>query len=162
MSKAKEIIAAFEDCKLKAYQDTAGIWTIGYGHTGRVLKGQTITQEQADLLLEADLETARQKAEKYVMVSLNPDEWAAVTSQAFNLKSYKKLIEHLNNSKELYKKKSLLYVYDVKKNKLPGLMIRRICERLLFEGREWRAVKTDLQRTPKVAYIEKVQKELFS
>jgi lysozyme len=162
MSKAAEIVARFEGCRLKAYQDTAGIWTIGYGHTGRVQPKQVITREQADLLLEADLEIARQKAEKYVMVSLNPDEWAAIISQAYNLRSYKALIEHLNKDKELYKRKTLLYIYDVKKNKLPGLMIRRTCERLLFEGREWKGIADELQRNPKVAYIEQVQKELFS
>ena len=28
-----ELIKLFEGCRLKAYQDIAGIWTIGFGHT---------------------------------------------------------------------------------------------------------------------------------
>ena len=27
-------IKKFESCRLTAYQDAAGVWTIGYGHTG--------------------------------------------------------------------------------------------------------------------------------
>ena len=29
-------IKKFESCRLTAYQDAAGVWTIGYGHTGSV------------------------------------------------------------------------------------------------------------------------------
>ena len=28
------LIKEFEGCKLEAYPDFGGIWTIGYGHTG--------------------------------------------------------------------------------------------------------------------------------
>lgn len=38
------LIKRFEGCRLTAYQDSIGIWTIGYGHTSGVAKGQTITQ----------------------------------------------------------------------------------------------------------------------
>ena len=33
---AFEKIKEFEGCKLQAYQDAAGVWTIGYGHTYNV------------------------------------------------------------------------------------------------------------------------------
>ena len=39
---------------LKAYEDTGGVLTIGYGHTGSVKKGLVITKERADSLLEED------------------------------------------------------------------------------------------------------------
>ena len=39
----------FEGCRLTAYQDQVGVWTIGYGHTGTdVTPGLTITQQQAE------------------------------------------------------------------------------------------------------------------
>lgn len=42
-------IKRFEGCKLTAYQDIVGVWTIGYGETGPyVVKGLTITKAQAD------------------------------------------------------------------------------------------------------------------
>lgn len=49
------LIKGYEKCRLKAYQDTKGVWTIGWGNTfysanKPVKKGDTITQEQADTL----------------------------------------------------------------------------------------------------------------
>ncbi|MFT0214133.1 lysozyme [Pseudomonas sp. F1_0610] len=46
---------AWEGCKLAAYQDSVGVWTIGYSHTRTAKKGMTITQEQADALLLEDI-----------------------------------------------------------------------------------------------------------
>ncbi len=52
---AAALIQVFEGLKLEAYQDSGGVWTIGYGHTGpEVVKGLTITAEQAEVLLRAD------------------------------------------------------------------------------------------------------------
>lgn len=49
----------FEGLRLGAYQDVAGIWTVGYGHTGAdVRAGLTITEAQAETLLLADLADA--------------------------------------------------------------------------------------------------------
>ena len=44
------LIKQFEGCRLSAYQCAAGVWTIGYGHTTGVKKGQRITQTQAESL----------------------------------------------------------------------------------------------------------------
>ena len=38
-----DLIKSFEDCRLTAYQDSVGVWTIGYGHTNGVYAGMTIT-----------------------------------------------------------------------------------------------------------------------
>jgi lysozyme len=43
---------------LTAYQDTKGIWTIGYGHTQGVQDGQVISFDIAEHLLRKDLEVA--------------------------------------------------------------------------------------------------------
>lgn len=45
-----------EGCKLTAYQDSVGVWTIGYGHTAGVKRGDRITQQQADDFLRSDLQ----------------------------------------------------------------------------------------------------------
>ena len=58
MKASNELIQAikrFESCALTAYQDTAGVWTIGYGHTAGVKKGDRITQYQAEQFLKEDL-----------------------------------------------------------------------------------------------------------
>lgn len=52
---AIDLIKKYEGCKLTAYQDSVGVWTIGYGSTrignNPVKEGDTITQAQADQLL---------------------------------------------------------------------------------------------------------------
>ena len=50
----RQAIEGFEGLRLTAYQDSVGVWTIGYGHTP-AQAGQTITQEQADNILASDL-----------------------------------------------------------------------------------------------------------
>ena len=50
-----DAIKKFEGCVLTAYQDTAGVWTIGYGHTNGVKKGDKITAYQAEQFLKEDL-----------------------------------------------------------------------------------------------------------
>ena len=51
-SDAVNLIKQYEGLRLTAYQDSVGIWTIGYGTTTingvAVYEGQTITQAQAD------------------------------------------------------------------------------------------------------------------
>ena len=56
-------LKSFEDCKLSAYKDSAGVWTIGYGHTTGVKSGMKITQEEADFFFAEDVKSI---AEKYV------------------------------------------------------------------------------------------------
>ena len=57
--KSSDILINFikrtEGCKLAAYQDSVGVWTIGYGHTAGVRRGDRITQQQADAFLRSDL-----------------------------------------------------------------------------------------------------------
>ena len=43
-----QLLKDFEGCRLKAYQDVAGIWTIGYGETKGVKAGDVWTQEYAE------------------------------------------------------------------------------------------------------------------
>ncbi len=50
-----ESLKGFEGCRLTAYRDSAGVWTIGYGHTRIAKKGLHITQRKADDLLREDL-----------------------------------------------------------------------------------------------------------
>ena len=82
------LIKQFEGCRLVAYQCSAGVWTIGYGHTAGVKKGMTITQAQAEEFLKQDCE----KFEKYVnntayvpiTESLNQNQFDALVSFTYN------------------------------------------------------------------------------
>ena len=44
-----------ETLRMSAYQDTAGVWTIGYGHTKGVRRGDRCTAFQAEQWLREDL-----------------------------------------------------------------------------------------------------------
>lgn len=52
-----ELIKKFEGCRLKAYKDPVGVWTIGYGHTVGVTEGMKITKAMADEYLRQDVQT---------------------------------------------------------------------------------------------------------
>lgn len=79
------IIKHFEGLKLKAYKCPAGIWTIGYGHTGPdVLPGLVITEARADELLAADLARFEAGVADLAKVA-NDNQFAALVSFAFNL-----------------------------------------------------------------------------
>ena len=59
-----EAIKKFESCRLTAYQDSVGVWTIGYGHTKDVKKGDHITAFQAEQFLREDLRKFEAIADK--------------------------------------------------------------------------------------------------
>ena len=50
-----EALKRFEGLRLAAYKCPAGAWTIGYGHTAGVKRGDTVTEAQAERLLRQDL-----------------------------------------------------------------------------------------------------------
>lgn len=75
-----KLIMEFEGCRLAAYQCSAGVWTIGYGHTAGVYKGMTITQAQAEEYLKQDVA----KFEKYVNNATYVPITAALTQNQFD------------------------------------------------------------------------------
>lgn len=77
---------SMEGCKLVAYQDQVGVWTIGYGHTGPdVFEGLVITQGYADKLLEKDVQLAVDSVNKLVAVSITQNQFDALVDFVFNL-----------------------------------------------------------------------------
>lgn len=132
------LIKFFEGFRRKAYQDTAGIWTIGYGHTKNVSPDMIITETKGEELLREDLVASANRFNRVVNVEYSQNEYDALMSQAFNLRSFEKLARYFNQDKNLWKTKTLLYCKDIKGNFLKGLKVRRISERLVSEGRDWK------------------------
>ena len=64
-----DAIKKFEGVSLKAYKDSAGVWTIGYGHTKDVKAGDKITQYQAEQFLKEDLQKFEAIANKVKRIS---------------------------------------------------------------------------------------------
>lgn len=91
LEEVKALIRQFEGLQLSAYKCPAGIWTIGYGHTGAdILPGQTISQKQADDLLNSDInrcsaQLLRLLREQRPSVQLSDPRQAALVSFIFNL-----------------------------------------------------------------------------
>lgn len=79
-----ELIKRMEGCRLAAYQDVAGVWTVGYGHTAGVKRGQKITQAQAEAFLLADCQSAANAVDK-LKRDFNDNQRDALISFAFNL-----------------------------------------------------------------------------
>ena len=82
------LIKSFEGCKLTAYQDVAGIWTIGYGHTRGVTAGMVFTQQQADQALADDLLSTETSVDRAVQaVTTTDNRFAAMVSLTYNIGS---------------------------------------------------------------------------
>ena len=82
---ALDLIKQCEGLRLTSYKCPAGVWTIGYGHTGNVQEGHTITEAQAEQLLLADLEESQEAVERLVRVEMTDGEYGAFVSFVFNI-----------------------------------------------------------------------------
>lgn len=80
-----ELIKSFEGFSAYPYQDSAGVWTIGYGHTKKVNSWSSpVTEEEAGDLLRADLADAEADVEAQITAALNDNQFAALVSLVFN------------------------------------------------------------------------------
>ena len=129
------LIKQFEGCRLTAYQCSAGVWTIGHGHTAGVYKGMKITQAQADAFLKQDIA----KFEKYInnpsyvpfTDKLNQNQFDALVSFAFNLGQGN--VKKLCIGRVMNQIPSAMQQYCKAAGKtLPGLQRRRKAEAALY------------------------------
>lgn len=129
------LVKNFEGCRLVAYLDPVGVWTIGYGHTSGVYSGQRITSDQAEQLLRTDLGSAEKAVSSYDHIyNWNENEFSALVSFTFNCGSgsLKNLLKSGSRTKAEIAKAILLYNKGVNGKTLPGLTRRRRAERALF------------------------------
>lgn len=83
-----QLTEQFEGCRLTAYQDQVGRWTIGYGHTAGVKPGDTCSMQQAEVMLYADIAWAVTFVNHVVTIpSLTQGEFDALVDFTFNLGS---------------------------------------------------------------------------
>lgn len=133
-----DLVKQFEGCRLEAYPDPAtggAPWTIGWGHTEGVNPGMKITQHQADVMLQSDLDLIGRHVEAYAP-ACSSNEHAALCSFAYNL-GLNRLAQSgllaefiggdINSAADLFLR------YDMAGGKhMPGLQARRQAERALF------------------------------
>lgn len=100
-----EFIKSFEGLETDAYQDPAGIWTIGYGHTSAELtadcenpqrvpesmfwtrgsRGIVLRSAMAVPLLQSDLVPRETAVSRLVDVPINQNQFDALVSLVFNI-----------------------------------------------------------------------------
>ena len=135
------LIKKFEGCELEAYQCSAGVWTIGYGHTKDVEEGDTISKDQAEEMLVEELHEYENYVNEYVNVALSQNQFDALVSWVYNLGPAN--LKSSTMLKVLNEGKYEDVPYQMKRwNKaggkvLDGLVRRREAEALLYQGREW-------------------------
>jgi lysozyme len=83
----RQLIEGFEGCRLEPYQDSVGVWTIGYGHTGDDCYAgcDPISQQQADQLLAWDLKRFEDGVNSMVIDQTSQQQFDAMVSFAYNL-----------------------------------------------------------------------------
>ncbi|MEX0582236.1 MAG: lysozyme [Sneathiella sp.] len=84
-SRGADFIKSFEGNRLTAYDDGTGVMTIGYGHTGDVKVGETITQAQADSYFMEDVKGAVAAVNSAVKVNLTQGQFDALVSFTYNV-----------------------------------------------------------------------------
>ena len=84
-SKGLQLIKEFEGLRLTSYFCAANVLTIGYGSTGSHVKpGMTITENEAEKLLQKDLVRFEDSVNTLVKVPLTQGQYDALVSFAFN------------------------------------------------------------------------------
>ena len=131
-----DLITSFEGCELTAYQDTGGVWTIGYGHTAGVYPGMVITQAQAVEFLRQDVKGAENTVNSKVTYSITQNMFDALVSLTFNIGptafSNSTLLRLLNQGDINGPADQFdVWIYD---NHViqPGLVRRRAAEKAMF------------------------------
>lgn len=134
---ASEIIRAHEGCRLTAYPDKGGVWTIGWGHTGPdVHQGLSWTQAQADAVLRTDTAAAAERVSSLTSASLSDRQAAALISLTFNIGGHQfagsTLLARVNARDWIGAAHQFIAWDHVDHAEDKGLLIRRLEEAALF------------------------------
>lgn len=149
----RDLIKHFEACRLAAYRDAAGVWTIGWGSTRGVTPGLTLTQAEADRRFEEDLAPVETAVASLVRVPLTDGQFAALVSFVFNCGAgtlrTSTLLRLLNGGDYACVPAELRRFRFAHGKPLKGLAVRRAAEAALWLGHApIKAAKPDSPETP--------------
>ena len=143
-SEGLALIKKFEGCELTAYKCAAGVWTIGYGHIKGVYEGQTITQSEAESMLQHEMKEYEGYINSAVTVSLSQNQFDALVSWVFNLGNGNlraSTLLKVVNAEDYEGVPAQIKRWNKAGGKvLQGLIRRREAEALLWQGKEWENV----------------------
>lgn len=136
--KGVEVTKHFEQCRLNAYQDQGGVWTIAWGHTRGVGPGLTCMQVQADAWLDEDNLIASHYVNLLVKVTLTQGEFDALVDFVVNLGGHafatSSLLKLLNEGKFTEAAAQFDKWDHVGAKEVAGLLRRREAETEEFEA----------------------------
>jgi len=138
-----DLIKRFEDFRARAYQDSAGVWTIGYGTTAgagvKVRPGMTISRAQAEEYLRDHLQQVERAVDRLVTVPLEQHEFDALVSFVYNVGggafAKSTLRRKLNAGDRKAAANEFLRWNKAGGKVLKGLKRRRAAERRMFLGK---------------------------
>ncbi|TAL80281.1 MAG: lysozyme [Beijerinckiaceae bacterium] len=142
-SRGRAFIGVQEGLRLKAYRDSGGVWTIGYGHTSmagapHVQSGMRITKGEADAILARDLLKYEAEVMREVKLPLVQCQFDALVSFTYNCGegSLRKAVffAHLNSGNVAAVPHVMLEFDTAAGRVLPALVRRRKAEAAMFEG----------------------------
>lgn len=135
------LIKKFEGCELASYQDSVGVWTIGYGHTKGIKEGMSITQDEANQMLEEELPEYEGYINELVTTELEQCEYDALVAWVYNLGPTNlresTLLRILNEGDKEGVPAQIKRWNKAGGQTLNGLVRRREAEALLFQNEAW-------------------------
>lgn len=136
------LIMRWEGLVLTAYQDVAGVWTIGYGHSERAplppkpYYGMTITADEAERILAQDLEHFASQIRPLFKRTPTPNQFGAMLSLAFNIGvgafAKSTCLRRFNEGNVEGAAEALTWFNKAGGRKVQGLVNRRADEKKLF------------------------------
>ncbi|BCZ42668.1 TPA: lysozyme [Serratia marcescens] len=136
-----ELIKRFEGLELEAYQDSVGVWTIGYGWTQtvdgkKIAPGMRIDQATAERLLKCGVVQYEQGVNQLVKVRITQGQFDALVSFSYNLGlrslSTSTLLRKLNDGDKQGAADEFGRWVNAGGKRLDGLVTRRAAERRMF------------------------------
>lgn len=134
------LIKRYEGCRLKAYKDSVGVWTIGWGNTSHAKAGVAITQQQAETFLKEDIVPVEHVLNG-MGVNFTQNQFDALCSWIFNLgtanfssSTMRKYIVARKSDTEITDQ--MVKWHNAGGKPLLGLKRRRCAEANMFLGRE--------------------------
>jgi len=131
------LLKSFEQCRLSAYRDSAGIPTIGWGHTGpEVTMALTCSQDQADRWLVLDVQHSVDTCDANAPKNLTQNQFDALVVFTFNVgvgaEAHSTLLAKLKAGDMAGAADEFLKWDHAGGVVVPGLTRRRQAERALF------------------------------
>ena len=139
-----ELIKKFEGCETTAYQDSVGVWTIGFGHTKEVEEGQTCSIEDAESMLADEMDEYEGYINNMVKVDLQQHEFDSLVAWVYNLGptnlGESTMLKVLNGGQFDRVPDEMNRWTRAGGEILEGLVRRRQAESLMFQNLDWRQV----------------------